>query len=92
MEEIEKEIERLEVLDKKLIAKHQLYLRKLDRVKVSKAIKDKKYAEFCEEYYELRLRVGRKRLEYYQKRQAIIGRPKSINLKEEKIDYLLERV
>ena len=90
---IEKELTRLVNLDKLLISKRDLYLRKLDRAKsVPEKVKAKKLAKFDEEYTDMRLKVGLKRMKYFQEKLDIIGRPKSVKIAEENLDVFLDRL
>ena len=86
---LEMELSRLYNLDKKLIAKADLYQRKLDACNLSKKIKEKKLAKFNQEYHEMRLKVGKKRVELMGKKLSIIGYPKSVKINEEILDYWL---
>lgn len=91
---IVKELTRLVNMDKLLISKRDIYLRKLDcATSVPPKLKAKKLAKFDAEYMDMRLKVGLKRVEYFKMKIAIIGKPESVRLpQEESLDVFLERL
>ena len=92
MTAIEQELAKLVLMDRKLIAKHDLFKRKLERLPVEKAVKEKKYDRFFQEYLDMRVKIGNKRLYYRQKQLDLVGNPSSVKIKECNLDSFLEKV
>lgn len=87
---MEKELAKLVVLDRKLIDRHDLYKRKMELKKISE--KSKKYQEFLQEYLELRLKVGQKRLNLRSMQLKLMGDVKGIKIDECNLKRFMEEL
>lgn len=90
---LNKEIKRLELKDKALIAKQDLFRRKLERhlklkTKTKKELQ-KIEADFDDKFSDLRVKVGEKRIKYLKMRLDLIGNPKTVRVDESGIDKII---
>lgn len=88
IQNVKKELKRLKLMDRKLISKKELYFRKMEKVSNGED-KKSKIGKFVDSYLTCRIKVGKKRLEFYDKLQQLIGKPKSVKVDDSHLDYML---
>jgi hypothetical protein len=90
------ELERLKTLDQELIAKKNIYEDKLKlavkRGKITLGESKEKMSDFNEKYLEHRVKVGQKRLEYYTKKNELIGRTQLVKLDTTQLNDMLSSI
>lgn len=90
------ELERLKLIDQQLIEKKRIYEDKLKiavkRGKISLGDSKEKMSDFIERYLDHRVKVGQKRLEYYDKKNDIIGRTKLVKLDTTELNDMLSSI
>ena len=90
------ELERLLTIDKQLIEKKRIYEDKLKlavkKGKISLGDSKEKMSDFIEKYLDHRVKVGQKRLEWYDKKNELIGRTKLVKLDTTELDGMLSSI
>lgn len=93
VEKFDREIKRLQLFQFKLIKKKELYQAKLDRAVLLKKItsdsRTKRMSKFNEEYTTLRVQLGRKWVDLLHQKIELVGKPKSVNINEERLDSIM---
>lgn len=82
LKDLRKELKRLDNMDSLMISKKNLFERNLEARQMHKALYNQRVEDWCNKnnYWDLRVKVGKKRIEFITEIQCLIGRPKSVRI------------